>query len=128
MQRIIHIVARFSFSFILLFFGLNQFLHFLPSHHFPPEAQALFNAFHQAGYILHAVGFVQILLGIVLFFNKYVPIGLVLFAPILVNVILFHVCVDIGGIPKALPTLLLYAYFVFKHRNLFNLITKQLAR
>lgn len=127
MQRIIHIIARFSFSFILIFFGLNQFLHFLPHHGFPPEAQALFDAFQNAGYILNAVGFVQILLGITLLFNRYVPLALMLFAPILVNVLLFHLCVDIGGLPKVVPTLLLYSYFVFKYRNLFNIVIKKLA-
>lgn len=127
MQRVIHVIARFSFSFILIFFGLNQFLHFLPHQGFPPDAQALFDAFQNAGYILNAVGFLQILLGIALLFNRYVPLALVLFAPILVNVVLFHLCVDIGGLPKVLPTLFLYVYFLFEHRSIFNVVIKKLT-
>lgn len=127
MERIIHITARFSFSFILIFFGLNQFFHFLPDPNYPTEAQNLMDAFQHSGYIFYTVGTTQIALGITLLINKYIPLGLLLFAPILVNVLLFHLCADIEGLSKVLPILLLYAYSIFRHKLLFISILKSLS-
>lgn len=127
MERIIHITARFSFSFVLIFFGLNQFFHFMPNPNYPTEAQNLIDAFQHSGYIFYTVGTTQIVLGITLLINKYIPLGLLLFAPILVNVLLFHLCVDIAGLSKVLPTLLLYTYFIFRHKSLFISIFKCLS-
>src|SRR5690606_297742 len=127
MQRIIHITARFSFSFVLILFGLNQFLHFLPDSTYPDEAQALVHAFQHSGYIFYAVGTVQMVLGIMLLTNRCIPLGLLFFAPILVNVLLFHICVDIAGFPKVLPTLLLYTYFIFRYKSLFTSLFKRLS-
>ncbi len=69
MQRIIHITARVSFSFVLILFGLNQFFDFLPHPDYPAEAQALVNAFQHSGYIFYAVGTVQMALGMTLLIN-----------------------------------------------------------
>lgn len=127
MQKVINIIARFSFSFVLIFFGSNQFFHFLSNPSYPAKAQELISAFHNSGYIFYAVGAAQILLGITMLINKYIPLGLLLFAPILVNVLLFHLCLDIAGSAKTLPTLLLYFYFVFKYKSHFVLLFKSLS-
>ena len=127
MQRIIDFIARFSFSFVLILFGLNQFFHFLPNPDYPAKAQELISAFQHSGYIFYTVGTVQITLGIMLLINKYIPLGLLLFAPILVNVLLFHLCVDIAGLPKVLPTLLLYSFFVFRYKSHLIPVLKNLS-
>jgi len=128
MKSNIYHVLRFGFSFLLLFFGFNQFLHFLPPEHFPTNAQLLYEAFLGSGYILSTVGVVQIILGLSLLFNSYVALALLLFFPILVNVILFHLCLDIAGYPKVIPTLVLYTYFVVWYRQTFSTMFKTLSR
>src|SRR5690606_32931681 len=93
-NKILYTIFRFGFCAMLLFFGVNQFFHFLPEHVYPKDAQALITAFSNAGYIFSAVGALQLLLGITLLFNKNIPLGLLLFAPILANIILFHLALD----------------------------------
>jgi len=127
MQSNIYHLLRFSFSLILLFFGCNQFLHFLPAEHFPTQAQVLYDAFVETGYILNAVGIVQVILGLSLLFNAYIPLTLLLFFPILLNVILFHLCLDIAGFPKVIPTLVLYTYFIVWYRQTFSTMFKTLS-
>lgn len=126
MQRSIYHILRYIFSFILLFFGFNQLLLFLPPEHFPTQGQLLYEAFLGSGYILRAVGVVQIILGISLLFNAYVALALLLYFPILVNVLLFHLCLDLVGFPKVIPTLVLYCYFVFFYREPFSTMIKTL--
>lgn len=127
MQEIIHITVRVSFSFVLILFGLNHFFYFLPDPGYGAEAQALVRAFRNSGYIFYAVGAVQIAFGITLLINQYIPLGLLLFTPILVNVLLFHLCVDIVGLPKTLPILLLYTYYIFRYKSLFSSLFKSLS-
>lgn len=119
MQKILDCIVRFSFSFMLIFFGLNQFLHFLPDPSYPAEAQAIIEAFQRSGYILYAVGILQLIVGGMLLIDRWVPFGVLLFAPILINVLLFHLRADVAGLPKVLPTFLLYVYFIFKYRSRF---------
>lgn len=119
MQKILDCIVRFSFSFMLIFFGLNQFLHFLPDPSYSAEAQAIIEAFQRSGYILYAVGILQLIVGGMLLIDRWVPFGMLLFAPILINVLLFHLRADVAGLPKVLPTFLLYVYFIFKYRSRF---------
>lgn len=124
MQRIIYPFFRFGFSFMLLFFGLNQFFHYLPEHQYHAEAQGFITALHQSKYVFYTVGFTQISLALALLFNRYIPLALILFTPILVNVVFFHLFMDIEGIVKVIPTVICFAYFVYRYKDFFIQIIK----
>ena len=126
MGKLINIIARFTFGTILIVFGLNQFFHFIRLDNYSTEALYLIQAFQQSNYILYSVGIIQIILGIALFINKRILLGLILFAPILLNILLFHFFNDLFGLIKVLPTFLLYSYFVFYYRKVIKNIFKQL--
>src|SRR5207237_7507702 len=83
------VIARFLLGFIFLVFGLNGFLHFIPSP--PPSGTA--GQFVGALFVSHylvPIFLLQIISAVLLLVNRYVPLALTLLAPIIVNILLIH--------------------------------------
>jgi len=99
--------ARVLLALVLLVFGLNGFLHFMSMPSMAEPATQFIGAMLATGYVLQLVWLVQIIVGLLLLANRYVPFALLLLAPISVNIIAFHLFLDPGGIaPGALVFLL----------------------
>lgn len=93
--------ARLVLGLVLVVFGLNGFLNFLPQ---PPLAQPaldLIMAMAGAGYLLKMVKVTEIAVGLALLSNSYVPLSLVVLAPVSVNIVAFHAFLDPAGIGPA---------------------------
>src|SRR5207248_2711510 len=83
-MKIITVIARFLLGLIFLVFGLNGFLHFIPSS--PPSGTA--GQFIGALFVSHylvPIFLLQIISAVLLLVNRYVPLALTLLAPIIVN-------------------------------------------
>ena len=94
--------ARYLFGVIWVVFGLNFFLHFIPM---PPpnEAEGAFlGAMFATGYFFPFVKVVEIICGLLLLSNLFVPLALVVIAPITLNILLVHTFLDQSGLPIAL--------------------------
>jgi uncharacterized membrane protein YphA (DoxX/SURF4 family) len=95
-------VARILMGALLLVTGLNGFLHFLPNPPMPPRAQALMTALVESGYFMQLVMVTQVVGGALLLTGVAVPLALVLLAPILVNIVFFHLMLAPEGIVPGL--------------------------
>ncbi len=95
-------------------FGLNKFLNFMPPPELPPAAGAFMGALAETGYMFPLIALTEIVAGALILSRKFTPLGLVLLAPISVNIVLFHLALaPAGGIPAyvlaALNVYLLFA-------------------
>lgn len=93
-------VSRYLLGLLFAVFGLNGFLHFIPT---PPPA-GLGGQFMGALYLsgeLSVIMGLQLLGGALLLANRFVPAALALLAPIVTNILLFHVFMDRAGLPVA---------------------------
>lgn len=124
MQKKIYTVVRYLFAAGMTLFGLANLFQFLPPHSFPGNAGILMGAFSGSGYILPAVGFTQLVLGIALLSNRFIPLALLFFAPVVVNVVLFHVFMDMASMVMALPVVAVTAYLFFYNRLAFRQLLK----
>src|SRR6266446_4157931 len=100
-MKIIIVIARFLLGLIFLVFGLNGFLHFIPSS--PPSGTA--GQFVGALFVSHylvPIFLLQVISGVLLLVNHYVPLALTLLAPIIVNILLIHILMLPSGLPLAL--------------------------
>lgn len=82
--------TRFLLAFILIIFGLNKFLGFMPMPDPPVEGGAFLGSLMNAGYVFPFVGVVFLVSGALLAFNKAVGFALILLAPMTVNILLYH--------------------------------------
>jgi hypothetical protein len=106
MKIAIHI-ARVLLAVMFLVFGLNGFFHFLPQGPMPSGLAGQFFGVLMASHYYVAIFLVQVVSGALFLANRYVPLALVLIAPVIVNILLYHVLMNPGGIlPGALAAVL----------------------
>lgn len=115
----------------LLFFvmGLNGFLNFIPQGAEPmPEGALAFSAaLAQTGYMLPLTMGVQLLSGILLLANRFVPLALVLLAPVVVNIFAFHVFLAPSGLVIAIAVAAMEVGLAWAHRDAFRSVLRARA-
>jgi hypothetical protein len=85
-------VERVLLGLCFFVFGLNGFLEFIPppADPGPEEAMNFAMALSRASYFFPLLKGVETIAGLMLLTKRYVPLALVLLAPILVNIFAFH--------------------------------------
>ena len=124
-MKIASTVARYLLGFIFLVFGLNGFLHFIPSPP-PPGVAGQFLGALFVSHLLVVIFLLQLIPAILLLINRYVPLALVLLGPVIVNIVLFHAFMAPSGLPLALVVTVLWLltaagvhvafHGIFRHR------------
>lgn len=101
-------VARILLGLLFTVFGLNGFFHFIKMA--PPTGQ-LAGQYMGALFLSHylvVVFVLQVIGGVLLLVNRYVPLALVLLGPVVVNIVLFHSTMAPEGLPLALFAVVLW--------------------
>ena len=123
-MEIATIISRILLGLIFVVFGLNGFLHFIPMP--PPSGEAakqFGTALATTGYF-HVVFFLQ-LLGGALVLLGWVPLGLVILCPIIVNIFLFHAFMAPDGLLMAIVVSLLALFLIWSYwKNFEGLLRK----
>ena len=96
-MRIASTVARYVLGLFTVF-GLNGFLQFIPAPAPPPPQAAQFVGALLASHYMVPVFLIQLVCGLLFLANRYVPLALTMLAPVLVNILLFHMTMDLKGI------------------------------
>ena len=107
MKKIVIITSRVLLGLMFLVFGLNGFLNFIPS----PPPTGLAGQFLGAMFVSHylaAVFALQTVAGALLLANRFVRAALVILAPVLVNIVLFHACMAPAAFAPAVVAVVLW--------------------
>lgn len=112
--------ARLFLGLLFLVFGLNGFLQFLPQpKNIPDGALAFSMALMKTHYMFPLIMGTQLLAGVLLVLNRFVPLALALLAPVLVNIIAFHLWLAPSGIIPGAVALVLEIYLAWAYRQAF---------
>ncbi len=114
-MKIAVMIARILLGIPFLIFGLNDFFHFIPNQTIPGDAGTMVTIMLNHGWLLFH-GVLYVIAGVLLIVGRYVPVGLVILGPILVNIVLFHLTlvpqgISIGLVCVALELFLIWAYW-----------------
>jgi putative oxidoreductase len=118
-MKIASVIARYLAGVIFLVMGLNGFLNFIP---LPPPG-GIAGQFMGALYVSHYLWVIftfQVIAGVLLLVNRYVPLAVAILAPVLVNIITFHVLMAPAGLPLALFVALLWIVIFIEVRPAFS--------
>ena len=118
-MRIASVIARYLAGVIFLVMGLNGFLNFIPLP--PPGGTA--GQFMGALYVSHYLWVIfafQVIAGVLLLVNRYVPLAVAILAPVLVNILTFHALMAPSGLPLALFVALLWIVIFIEVRPAFS--------
>ena len=117
--KILTNISRFLLALIFTVFGLNGFLHFIPAP--PPSGVAgqFLGAMFVSKYLLFVFA-IQLIAGVLLLINRFVPLALTLLAPVIVNILLFHGLMAPSGLGLALFVAILWGVVFTSVRSAFT--------
>jgi putative oxidoreductase len=113
------VVARILLGALFLLFGLNFFLHFLKMP-MPTGDAGTYMGVLFMHHFLYVVGALQVIGGLLLLVGRFVPLGLVLLGPVIVNIILYHVLLEPVGVAPAVLVTLLELFLLYGYRKSFR--------
>ncbi len=117
-MKIAALLSRYLLGLIFTVFGLNGFFHFLPATPMPPLAGQFVIALVQS-HFMTAVFALELAAGILLLVSRFVPLALAVLAPIIVNILLFHVTMAPAGLPLALLVTVLWLVVASRLQPIF---------
>jgi len=106
-MKIAVMVVRILLGLVFLVFGLNGLHPFMANPPAPPAAQAFFMALAATHYMFFLIFGTQVLGGALLLIGVAVPFALTILAPVIVNIVFFHIFLS----PDLLPVALVVAAF-----------------
>ena len=118
-MKIIFVAARLLLGLIFLVIGLNGFHPFIPAPPPPGIALQWLTPMITSHYIWFTSG-VQVITGIMLLTNRFVPLAIVTLAAVLANILAYHLTMQIATIPLALFTVLLWLVVAWPLRAYFS--------
>ncbi len=110
-------VARVLLGLVFFAFGLNYFVPFIPMPPPPTDAAALsfLGGLEASRYVMPIVKAIEVIAGLALLTGRFVPMALVLLAPIIVNIVAIHtVLLPSYGMPITLTVLELYLAWSYR--------------
>lgn len=124
-MKIAETVSRYLLGLLFTVFGLNGFFHFIPQ---PPPANPVALKFLVAVSVSHYMALVfllQIIGGTLLLAGRFVPFALAILAPIVVNILNYHITMDPGGIGRGLLVATPWIIVFLRYRSSFARILQQ---
>jgi putative oxidoreductase len=116
-MKIASLIARLLLGLIFLVFGLNGFLHFIPMP--PPKglaAQQFGGAIFTSHYWVVIFG-IQVIGGVLLLVNRFLPLAIVVLGPVIVNIFFFHVLMAPEGVPLAIVVVVLWVILAVRYKE-----------
>lgn len=111
--------ARLLLGAIFTVFGLNGFLHFLPQPPLAGTAAAFVGGLGASGYFFPLLKGTEVLAGLLLLSNRFVPLALTVLAPVVVNIVAFHAFLAPAGLGLPLVIVALGVYLAYTERATF---------
>ncbi len=123
-MKTVNIVIRILLGLLLLMTGFNKFFMFMPMPEMVESAQQFMKALVNTGYIMPIVAIVEIVTALMIIFNRYQALALLILFPIMVNAFLFHLFLDIGGIGGSAIAIIFNLYLLVVNRDKFKELLK----
>ena len=118
--RFLPLIARLLLGLAFTVFGLNGFFNFMPApKELPDPVVALMGGFMKSGYMMPLIFGTQTLAGVLLLINCFVPLALAFLAPVIVNIIAFHIFLNPSGIGPGAVVLVLELYLAWCYRRVY---------
>ena len=112
-------VLRILFGLFCLVFGLNKFLNFIAFPAIPGDGGTLMTIYATSGFFM-LIGVLEILGGLALIINKFVPLALTILVAIMFNALVFHLLHDMAGVGGAALGMILGLVLVYANKDKFK--------
>ncbi|MFJ7727861.1 DoxX family membrane protein [Neobacillus sp. NPDC097160] len=124
MTKVFMQISRLFLGVVFLVAGLNGYFVIFGLEPFiatSPEAMALF----KFEYLLIAEKSLEIICGILLLINLFIPLAIAILSPIIANIFLLHLFLDHSLLLLAIMLIITYGYLLYYYRNNFKSILEK---
>jgi uncharacterized membrane protein YphA (DoxX/SURF4 family) len=118
-MKIAIITARILLGFVFAAAGLVSLLKLGKMGGMPTDATTFMTLMVAHNYTTF-IALIMFIGGLLLMVGRFVPIGLVLLGPILVNILLFHIVFQVPGIITGLVCTALEVFLIWAYRSSFR--------
>lgn len=119
-MKILSLIARILIGLTFVFFGLNGLLNFMHPPAMPPSAAKNYVDALSATPYLQVVSAIQVIAGLLFLVNRFVPLALTLIAPVIVNILMFHLFMAPASIGPGVLVTLCWLIVYYRHRAAFT--------
>ena len=118
-MKVVTIIARILMGLMFVVFGANGFLQFIPVKELPPGMAGQFLTIFFQSHWVWVVSAVQLVGGLLLLVNRYVPLALALLGPVIVNILTYHALLFHSGAQPAIVVTLCWLILFYRYRANF---------
>ena len=118
-MKIVATIARYLMGLIFVVFGLNKFFNFIPSGPMPGGMAGQFMGVFIATKYAMMVGSFEVVGGLFLLANRFVPLGLAFLAPVIVNILFVNATMTPQAIPATAIVTICWVLVYFRVRSEF---------
>ena len=114
--------ARVLLGLIFVVFGLHGFFQFsfIPAPEMNEAAGSFMGALLGTGYFMIVVKVVELVSGLMILTGRFLPLGLILLAPVSVSILLFHTFLDQAGLGMAIFLVAMQLFLAWSYRDSFS--------
>jgi putative oxidoreductase len=119
-MKIAMIIVRTLLGLLFLFASVTYFFNLIT----PPPLEGPIKAFNEglaaSGYFFTLLKVTELVCAVLLLTGRFVPLALVILAPIIVNILMVHLVIERSGLPIAIFAVLAAAFLAYCYREAFK--------
>lgn len=118
-MKVVTILVRVLLGLAFVVFGANIIRPFIPMPELPSNLAGDFSRALMLSHYMSVIGILQLVGGALLLIGRYVPLGLTLLGPVVVNIDCYHIFLDRSGLPVAGIVSALILFLLWRYRAAF---------
>jgi uncharacterized membrane protein YphA (DoxX/SURF4 family) len=119
-MKIAMLIVRTLLGLLFLFGAIAYFFNLVT----PPPMSGAMESFHHglaaSGYFFTLLKITELVCALMLLTGRFVPLALVILAPIVINIFMVHLLLDRSGLPVAIFVVLGEIFLAYYYRDAFK--------
>jgi putative oxidoreductase len=124
MKNKIFSIIQIISGLMLLIFGLNIFLQFIPMGQPSAQMGEYMKALFSTGFLFPLIGILEIVAGLAFIINKFAALMAIVIMPVILNALLAHMFLDPAGIGGALFIMITLIIIMIRHNEKYKCLFK----
>lgn len=112
--------SRYFLGLVFAIFGLNYFVPFIPHPEITGEALVYMTGLTKAGYFWPLLRGLELVFGIALLSNRFVPLAITILGPITLHIFLFHAFLMPANLVLAIIMIIAHGILIKANWNIFQ--------
>lgn len=123
-MKIAKIIVRTLTGLLFIFSSLAWFFNLVQQPELSGPIKQFSEGLAASGYFFPLLKTVELLCGIALLIGRFVPLAMVILAPVVVNIFFVHLLLDRSGLPVAIFLVAAFLFLAYCYRDRFAPLLK----